>query len=64
MVKNQEIKFIIKKVSFIFIGETGAEKTTLLKALEDCISDVKFEDRHLTPKVLAAGKSQTQECNQ
>jgi DNA polymerase III delta prime subunit len=52
-----------KEVSLVFVGQTGVGKTTLLKALEDFIDGVAFEDIKPTPKCGAAGMSQTQEVD-
>ena len=32
-----------KKVSLIFVGQTGVGKTTLLRSINDCINGVPFE---------------------
>eukprot|EP00484_Ammonia_sp_Unknown_P020753 CAMPEP_0197024238 /NCGR_PEP_ID=MMETSP1384-20130603/4838_1 /TAXON_ID=29189 /ORGANISM="Ammonia sp." /LENGTH=703 /DNA_ID=CAMNT_0042452591 /DNA_START=38 /DNA_END=2149 /DNA_ORIENTATION=+ len=50
-----------KKVSLVFVGETGVGKTTLLTSIQDFINRVPFDKVRCTKKPELVGLSQTQD---
>jgi GTP-binding protein EngB required for normal cell division len=50
-----------KKVSLVFVGETGVGKTTLLTSIQDFINRVPFDKVNCTKKPELVGLSQTQD---
>ena len=52
-----------KRVSIVFLGQTGVGKTTLLCSIADYMNNTPFEKIHGTPKCAVLGESQTQSCD-